>query len=129
MEILRHKRNVRVNTGLHPAVYGLLAGCVLWIVAAAWFFFAVEPYGALQIAVVAFLAVAFLLTPLVLARSSGARPGPGSFRDWLQGELEVADGSVSGETALAMILCAPVAGAAGITIVSFVAWLAAAGLI
>lgn len=129
MESPRSKRNVRIQTGLHPMVYAALAGCVLWIVAAAWFFFAGERYGAMQIAVVAGFAAAFLLTPLGLWKLSGARPIGDSFRDWLDGEIELADGSLEARHALIMIMLAPVSGAAGITVVSLVAYLAAAGLI
>ena len=122
-------RNVRTVKEVHPAVYGLLAGCVLWIVAAAWFFFAADRYAALQLAVVAGFAAAFLITPLCLYRLSGKKAEAGSFREWLDSEIELPDGTLPAKSALAIILCAPVACAAGLTAVSLVAWLAAGGLI
>lgn len=122
-------RNVRVQTGLHPAAYALLAGCVLWIVAVAWFFFAATAYAALQIAVVAGFAAVFLLVPFWLSRLCGTGPSGGTFREWLDSDIELADGTVEARKALVMIMCAPVAGAAGLTAVSLVAYLAAAGLI
>lgn len=122
-------RNVHVAAGLHPAVYGLLVGCVLWIVAAAWIFFASDRYAALQVAVVAVFAAAFLLVPYWLFRLSGEKPQQGSFREWLDGEIQLIDGPMNARSALAMVLCAPVAGAAGLTLVSFVAHLAAIGAI
>lgn len=129
MEISRSARNVPIRTGLHPAVYGILAGCVVWMVAMAWLFFAAGAYAALQVAVVAFFAAAFLVTPYLLFRVARGKGEPGSFGEWLDGEIEVADHAMSTRAAMTMILCAPIAGAAGFTAVSFVAWLAASGLI
>jgi hypothetical protein len=122
-------RNVRVQTGLHPAAYALLAACVVWITAVAWFFFAAAAYTALQIAVVAGFAAAFLMVPFWLSRLSGIGPVGGSFREWLDSDLEVVDGTIEARKALIMIMCAPVAGAAGLTAVSSVAYLVAAGII
>ena len=124
------RRNVQVSTGLHPLVYAALAVCLLWIVAAIWAFFARDLYSVVQLAVATVFAVMFLATPLVLARLSGRRDGPApSFREWLEGEVEILDGTVDAKHAFAMVLTAPVACAAGITIVGLMAWLTAIGIL
>ena len=125
----RYLRNVRSVTGVHPAVYGLLAGCVALILVAAWLAFAHDGYAALQVVVAAAFAVAFVATPLVLYRLSGQSIRAGAFRDWLDSELEVLDGTLSARSALVMIVSAPAACALGITAVSAVAWLTAAGVL
>ena len=125
MVLEHHRRNFPVRHGLHPAVYGALAGCAVWIVAAAWIFYASEAYAALQIAIVAVFASVFLLVPLWLSRLSRARREAGSFSDWLNADIEIIDGTIKGRTALIMILSAPAAATAGITLVSLVAYLTA----
>jgi hypothetical protein len=130
MQTTSPRRNVRVSTGLHPFVYGALAACMLWIVAAIWAFFARDLYSVVQLAVATLFAVMFLATPLVLARLSGRHDGPApSFREWAEGEMEILDGTVGAKHAFAMVLTAPVACAAGITVVGFVAWLTSIGIL
>ena len=123
------RRNVHISTGLHPFVYAALAACMLWIVAAIWAFFARDLYSVVQLAVASVFAVMFSATPLVLSRLSGRRDGPSpSFREWADGEMEILDGTVDAKHAFAMVLTAPVACAAGITVVGLVAWLTSIGV-
>jgi uncharacterized membrane protein len=79
------RRNVPQHVDLHPAVYRLLAGSVLWMVLAVWLAFGTDAYTALQLAVVVAFALAFLLTPLWLSRIAPARAGQTGtpFREWL----------------------------------------------
>ena len=130
MESVSLRRNVPAATALHPAVYAMLATCTLWIVAAAWIFFAGNIYAGLQLAVATFFAVMFLSTPLWLLRLSRRRQSASSeFREWANGEFEIADGRIEARHAAVMVLIAPVAAAVGLTAIGFVAWLAATGAI
>ena len=130
MESTPTRRNIRTATALHPAVYAMLVACMLWVLAAAWVFFAGSIYAGLQLAVATFFAGMFLLTPLWLVRlTRNARATTPSFREWADGEFEIADGRIEARHAAAMVLVAPVAVAVGLTAIGFVAWLAATGTI
>lgn len=130
MEPVSVRRNVPAATALHPAVYAMLVACTLWVVAAAWIFFAGNIYAGLQLAVATFFAAMFLSTPLWLLRlSRHARPTSADFREWASGEFEIADSTIDARHAAAMVLIAPVAVAVGLTAIGFVAWLAATGAI
>jgi hypothetical protein len=130
MESTSTRRNVPATTALHPMVYAALVACTLWVVVAAWIFFAGSLYAGLQLAVAAFFAGMFLFTPfwlLRLSRSTSSRSL--EFRDWADGDFETADGKIEARHAAAMVLIAPMAVAVGITAIGFVAWLAATGAI
>lgn len=119
-------RNVPVNRNLHPAIYGVLAGAVLWITLAVWVFFGRDAYTALQLAVVAAFAIAFAVTPAVLWKLSAAkREEAKPLRDWFDGEFDTYTGPVHGAHAAVMVLLAPAACAVGITGIALIAWLAA----
>lgn len=120
-------RNAPISHNLHPHIYGLLVGSVIWITLVVWAFFGSGAYTALQLAVVAAFALAFVATPLVLWRISAAKQEEaGSLQSWLETELETHTGVVHGAHAAVMVLLAPAACAFGLTGVSLVAWLAAA---
>jgi hypothetical protein len=123
------RRNVPQHADLHPRVYGMLAGSVLWMVLAAWLAFGSDGYTALQLVVVVGFALAFLLTPFCLSRLAPARAARDAtpFRDWLDHDFETNTGTVRTRDAAVMILVAPLAGAIGLTAIGLVAWLAAAG--
>jgi hypothetical protein len=124
---LRH--NVARHADLHPAVYRLLAGSVLWMVLAVWLVFGADAYTALQLAVVVVFALVFLLTPLCLRLLSPARDAQPErpFREWLDHDFETNTGVVRTRDATVMILVAPLAGAVGLSAIGFIAWLAASG--
>ena len=130
MESASARRNIRAVTALHPAVYASLVACTFWILAAAWVFFAGSAYAGLQLAVATFFAGMFLLTPFWLLRlTRNARPTTPDFREWADGEFEIAEGAIAARHAAAMVLIAPVAVAVGLTAIGFVAWLTATGTI
>lgn len=132
MDSSNSRRNAPIVKALHPWVYGLLAGSVLWIVLTAWLFFHGSGYAALQVAVVTGFAIAFVATPLALARLAGpdqGGPQGESFMDWCAAELDTVSGPVHGAHAAVMVLLAPLACAAGLTAISLIARLAAAGAI
>jgi hypothetical protein len=125
MENLTVKRNVRISTGLHPAVYAALATCLLWFLAAIWGFFARGTYSALQLAICTVFGALFVGVPWVLSRQAGAgREKSAAFGDWLNGEIETAVGAIEARHAVAMILSAPVACATGITLMGVILRLA-----
>lgn len=121
------RRNVRTFGALHPAVYAALAASTLSIVAAIWVFFGHGLYSRVQLAVVTVFAVMFLATPLILSRLAGRRGAAPTLREWAEGELEIIDGSVEARHAIVMVLIAPMACLAGISIIGLVAWLVSIG--
>jgi len=129
MSTHEQRRNIPQHVDLHPAVYRMLAGSVLWMVLAVWLAFGADAYTALQLAVVVVFAMAFVLTPLCLSRFSVARRAPQTtgFRDWLDHDFDTYTGPVRTRDATVMILVAPLAGAVGLSAIGFIAWLAASG--
>ncbi len=124
------KRNVRLHQSLHGSLYAALVLSVVWTVAACWFFFSRELYTGLQVAVVTFFAAAFMATPAALWRLSGqTRKGDLTLRQWCDGELDISGGPIEAKHAAIMILIAPMAAAAGITAIGFVAALASRGML
>jgi hypothetical protein len=130
MEPASMRRNVPAATALHPAVYVMLAACTLWMIAAAWIFFAGSLYAGLQLAVATFFAAMFLGTPLwLLSQSRRSRSDTPEFREWAEGEFELAESRIEARHAAIMVLTAPVAVTVGLTSIGVVAWLAANGVI
>jgi hypothetical protein len=130
MEPASMRRNVPAATALHPAVYVMLATCTLWMITAAWIFFAGGTYTGLQLAVATFFAAIFLGTPLWLLRlSRRTRSAAPEFREWAEGEFEITGSTIEARHAAIMVLTAPVAVSVGLTSIGFVAWLAATGAI
>lgn len=123
------RRNVPQHVHLHPRVYGMLAGSVLWMVLAVWLAFGSDAYTALQLTVVVGFALAFLVTPFCISRIASARTAQAKtpFRDWLDHDFETDTGTLPTRDATVMILVAPLAGAIGLSAIGFIAWLAASG--
>jgi hypothetical protein len=130
MNVTHARRNVPTEHGLHPAIYGALIGCTVWMLAAFWTVFGHDTYTGLQLAVSTFFCAMFIGVPFWLRRLSGAVAPDAkhsSLRDWASHELSTACGPVEGRQAIVMILLAPAAIALGITGISFIAYLAAHG--
>ena len=126
------RRNIPTERGLHPAVYGALVGCAVWVLAAFWIFFGHDTYTGLQLAVSTFFCIMFVAVPLWLRRLSGVAASEtkqSKLRDWASHEFETAYGPIEGRQAAVMVLLAPAAIALGITAVSLIAYLAARGVI
>jgi hypothetical protein len=113
-------RNAPINERLHPALPRVLIGCILWTLLALAVVFGGDRYAALQIAVVAVFAAAFVGTPMILMQlerrhapqSDDATP---SLRDWLDQDFAAGDVTIRGWDAACMILCVPVFCTAGMT--------------
>ncbi len=122
---MTHEATRDVETGFHPRVLAWMAFTVVWVVIAAWLWFAVDTYAAIMLAVVALAALGFLAVPLVFWLLSGhpsptGRPEP--FREWVRRRFDTATGPLaSGEAALTALI-APLAAAVTITVVGGIAW-------
>jgi hypothetical protein len=116
---------------LHPAVYRLLVGSAVWVFLAIWVSFSHSAYTALQLGVVAVFLAVFIGVPVTLARlAKRPRPaGTASFAEWRAGDLETHTGPVAAGEAAVMVMIAPAACAAGLTIISALAYLTATGAI
>lgn len=132
MSLFHVRRNIPVETGLHPAVYAALTGCLVWIMAAPWVAFGADGYLALQLAIMTFLAFMFAFVPFWLAMVGRAANKPAKarpFQEWAHHEFTTASGPVEAKDAAIMVLLAPASVALGITLTSLIAWLAGHGLL
>lgn len=133
MSIAHARRNSPVETGLHPAVYGGLLGCLVWLAAAVWLAFGADRYTALQLAIATFLSVMFAVVPFWLSRMPRAEATPTTpqplLRDWAEHDFITASGPVEGKHAAIMVLLAPASVALGLTATAAIAYLAAHGLL
>ena len=126
------QRNAPLNHRLHPALPRILIGCILWTLLVLAVVFGGDRYAALQIAVVAVFAAAFVGTPLVLVRmerrhaqaDDHAMP---SLRDWLDQDFAAGNETVRGWEAACMVLSVPVFCTAGITAMAALVAMASAG--
>lgn len=123
------RRNVAVRSHLHPAIPRIMLAAVAWTVVALWVLFD-DRATALSLGVVTVFALAYCIVPLVLWRASprpqADRP---SLKHWLEGEFETDRSVINARDALTMTLLIPIASAVGLTAVSFIAWLAARGVL
>ena len=133
MSLSQHShRNRPMETTLHPIVNLALVGTLVWLLTAIWLAFGAQSYTALQLAVSTFLAIMFVLVPYALWLLSKAGQTPVKtkpFREWAANEMQTASGPVEGKDAAVMVLLAPAAVSLGITVMSFIAFLAAHGLL
>jgi len=107
-------RNGGTNDGLHPRVYGLLIGLVLWLVVSVWLFAASGTVDYLLVIVSGFILLALAL-PLILSRvgRDGAAAGgkPLAYRDWAAADFNVWQGRLRGKEA-ALLITLPIAAVA-----------------
>lgn len=132
MSVSHTRRNAPVVYGLHSAVYASLAVCMAWIMAAAWLAFGSDHYLGLQLAIMTFLALAFMGVPLWLAmiqREHGKHAPEKPFAEWAHNEMPTASGPVEAKDAAIMVLLAPASVALGITVTSAIAVLASRGIL
>jgi len=131
------QRSNRPRTGaLHPVVYRINAALLLWMVLAAWGFAGRHGgYIGLALAVVSGLVAITVLIPFVLWRiwracrpaAQRSEPAPGSFHDWLLGDLETWQGRLKGADAAVQAILPLAAGAIGMTAFAIVKHLAMIG--
>ena len=128
------RRNLPVYRHLHPAIYAAMAASVALTLLALWLFFDDGGGTTLTLLVVTGFAAAFVGTPYVLWRASprpkdAEQEGGKKLSTWLEGEFEADRGIIGAKQAMAMILLLPAAGAIGLAAVSFIAYLAAIGVL
>ncbi|MGE5537063.1 MAG: hypothetical protein ACM30I_00480 [Gemmatimonas sp.] len=122
--------NVPRVTELHPVITNILAGSVVWTVAAMAALFSTDAETSLQLAVVGGFAAAFVGFPLWLARIGATRataPKPLPFREWIHTRFEILGGTVAAGEAALLVLLAPVSLAAGLTVASVIRFVVAQG--
>src|SRR3546814_606432 len=123
MSLFHARHNIPVETQLHPAVYGGLAGCLIWLVASAWLAFGADGYTALQLAVSTGFAIMFMLVPFclwMLWQQDNTPKKASPLREWADHELMTASGPVEGKHAAIMVLLAPAAVALGLSAVALI---------
>ncbi|HTI88272.1 MAG TPA: hypothetical protein VL966_16840 [Alphaproteobacteria bacterium] len=108
---------------LHPVIYEVLAGSVVWTVVALTALFSTDSETSLMLAVVGGFAAAFVGIPLWLrkiARSKRAQSKPLPFREWIHARFEVLGGTMAAGEAALLVLLAPVSLAMGLTVASVI---------
>ncbi|MGH6872224.1 MAG: hypothetical protein ACREHE_12020 [Rhizomicrobium sp.] len=120
--ITRHHN--RSSTGeLHPAVYRVIVGCVLfWVAASAAFFAGGSGYGGVVVGVVSAFAAICLLITNRMGAIQRAHPQPGrppaphrALEDWLSADFEFRHGHMRGWEAAVTLLTPIMAGVVGAT--------------
>jgi len=106
---------------LHPSIYAIMVGSVLWFVLSAWIFFGGAEYMGLLLAVVSGFFLMAAAIPFVLwcvwqkYRPVPAREDRRSFRQWVSGEFETRQGRRRALDAAIEIVLPLAAAAAGMT--------------
>lgn len=115
---------------LHPAVYRLLIGSVVWLFVALWLCFGHDAYTALQLGIVAAFLAVFTGVPAVMARLAKRKSQSGqvTFAEWRGGDLDTYTGPVAAGEAALMVVIGPVACVLGLTVISAMAYMTAAGI-
>jgi hypothetical protein len=123
------RRNIRIHSTVHPAIYATAVWCVTWMLLAAWFFFSNGSDVTLALLGVTGVSVAFVGIPVVLWRvwSRNHQSRAARLSEWMQGEFEGGSGRIESTDVAVMVLLLPVASALGLIALSFIAFLAATG--
>jgi hypothetical protein len=109
---------------LHPLVYKVMPGLALWVVLAAWGFFADRGYIFLALSVVTWLVTVGVVLPTALAWIGRRDPRRGrqsaSFRDWVHGDFALSEERIKGSLAATQIFLPLMAVAIGMTLFAIV---------
>ena len=109
---------------LHPLVYKVMPGLALWVVLAAWGFFADRGYIFLALSVVTWLVTVGVVLPTALAWIGRRDPRRGrqsaSFRDWFHGDFALSEERIKGSLAATQIFLPLMAVAIGMTLFAIV---------
>jgi hypothetical protein len=109
----------RNDGALHPRVYGLLVGLVLWLVVSVWLFAAGGTVDYLLVIVSAFILLALAL-PLIMWRvgraDGAAATKPLSYRDWAAADFDTWQGKLRGKDSAVLIALPIAAVAIGMTL-------------
>jgi len=124
------------SSQLHPMVYKIAGGLLIWMILAAWGFFSDAGYSGLALAVITGFAILVLSVPFQMWRlwhrqrehvtqrlPDSSRP----FLDWAHGRLDVWQGSLKGSEAALLALVPLAAGAVGMTALVIVLHIATHG--
>ena len=114
---------------VHPAVIALAAGLVVVFLLAITFFLTSDPASDLNLfGVVGFAVIFFTLTLGLASRAArdqrwggaGERPTKQSLADFVEDDIEIATGAISGREALVQILVLPMTLAAGMVVIGLI---------
>ncbi len=124
------------SSQLHPVVYKIAGGLLVWMILAAWGFFSDAGYSGLVLMIVTGFAIMILAVPYELWRlwrrerdhvpqrlPEARRP----FLEWAHGRLDVWQGSLRGSEAALLALVPLAAGAVGMTALVIVLHIATQG--
>lgn len=116
--------NRLLSDTVHPLLYKVMPGLALWVVLAAWGFFADHGYIFLTLSVVTWLVTVAVVLPTVLARIGRRDPRQSSsnrpLRDWAQGDFALWGGRIKGSVAATQIFLPLMAVAIGMTLFAIV---------
>lgn len=126
MDTSRSDPNDPVMARLHPSIYKIMIGLVVWMVLAAWGFVA-SGYSGFALAVVTLFLLMSVGLVTVLWRISRRGRGTGldkggtrTFDAWLAGNLDTGGSRLKGRDAFAQILLPIGAAAIGMTVLMLV---------
>jgi hypothetical protein len=116
--------NRLLSDTLHPMVSRAMVGIAVWVVLAAWGFFADRGYIFLALAVVTWLVTVAVLLTTILARIGRRDPRRGQansrFRDWAHGDFGLWEARIRGSVAATEIFVPLMAVAIGMTLFAIV---------
>jgi hypothetical protein len=105
-------------------IYRGMIGLALWLVVAAWGFFADRSYIGLSLSVVTWLILVAVVLSSTLARIGRRDPRRARsslpFRDWARSELGLWEGRIKGSAAITEIFVPLVAAVVGMTLLAIV---------
>ncbi len=122
---MTHEAVRDLETGFHPRVILWMVLTVVWVVVAAWLFFAVDTHARILLAFVAISGLGFLAVPVIfwlLAGREHPTERPETFAEWLRHRFDTHTGPLAAGEAALTALIAPLAAAITITVVGAIAW-------
>jgi hypothetical protein len=118
------KSNRLLSDALHPLVYKVMPALALWVVIAAWGFFADSGYIFLALCVVTWLVTVAVVLPTALAWINRRDPRRGRqsapLRDWAHGDFALWGERIKGSIAATEIFLPLMAVAVGMTLFAIV---------
>ncbi|MGV1788566.1 MULTISPECIES: hypothetical protein [Agrobacterium] len=117
------RRNIRTTTSIHPGAVAIPLASATWLIAVAWIAFGHGDAILSLIMVTLICAVFFglLVVGGAYAHQADEPAQPRSFSEFLEGDVDIATGRISGREALLQIASLPIALAIGGTIIAIIA--------
>lgn len=117
-------RTLAATTAVHPAAIKIALGCAAWFIFISWALFSGDTETAFQLVFVTLIFAMFLggmtwgaaMSPDVTTERKTSR----SFAEFLDGDVDIATGLISGREALLQIVALPLTMAIGGTVIALV---------